>query len=656
MAKAEGGDEPLTFWNKIKGLCRTSLFISLLMKVINAVYDCLRDGFFGRLMTSYSSEEKMFRKGIIGNFFSKRGVLASWGRRFRLRLAEFFEKSALLDIGLKRSTYLLGCSLRVYGIFLFTFGAYTVLIHYIKFYAFSGMTQNVETVIWGIAAIVLAIPMIGSRQTVAELLQKGLISHLLLVDTFGIPEERFDISRVKGGGRYNFALLIGMITGMLTFLIPPRYLILFILGLLVVAVVMSYPEVGVLALIALIPFQAYSEGAFRTLEFGIALTAIAYLGKLIRGKRVIRFSLMDTLIALFGVLLWFSGVVSLGGEDARRQVGELCLFLLMYFMIVNLIRTPAWLHRAVIAGIGSTSLLAVWGGFQYLNKNQGALVGTFARDQVTAIFDSSVSLAAYLLLFFPLLVAVWTTAAERKNKIVALGCGVAVVAALILTGVRSAWFGAIAALLVFFLIYSRKTACWLVLFGMTIPIWQMLLPQNVVERLFSVADVANPLVYQRLGTWRGAINMLADFPLGGIGYGSTSFQEVYPAYSLSGLAQAEQIDQFYLSLMGTFGLFGLLVFVVVIVVFFQNCFSYIVDSSENYSRTFVAAGFSAIVGALVMGCGCDIWYDKSVFLAFFTIFAVTCAYIRAGVLIRARNQDVSGIDVSHAYVDLHFDV
>ena len=69
MAKAEGGDEPLTFWNKIKGLCRTSLFISLLMKVINAVYDCLRDGFFGRLMTSYSSEEKMFRKGIIGNFF-----------------------------------------------------------------------------------------------------------------------------------------------------------------------------------------------------------------------------------------------------------------------------------------------------------------------------------------------------------------------------------------------------------------------------------------------------------------------------------------------------------------------------------------------------------------------------------------------------------
>ena len=125
---------------------------------------------------------------------------------------------------------------------------------------------------------------------------------------------------------------------------------------------------------------------------------------------------------------------------------------------------------------------------------------------------------------------------------------------------------------------------------------------------------------------------------------------------MSGLAQAEQIDQFYLSLMGTFGLFGLLVFVVVIVVFFQNCFSYIVDSSENYSRTFVAAGFSAIVGALVMGCGCDIWSDKSVFLAFFTIFAVTCAYIRAGVLIRARNQDVSGIDVSHAHVDLHFDV
>ena len=650
----------MTFLNKIKGLCHASLFVSLLMKLINAVYDCLRDGFFGRLMTAYPAEEKMFRKGIIGSFFSKRGVFAFWVRRFRLRLSEFFEKSALLEIGLKRATYLLGCSLRVYGIFLFTFGAYTILIHYIKFYAFSSESLNPATVMYGIVSIVLAIPMIGSRYTVAELLQKGLISHLLLIDTFGIPEDRFDIARVKSGGRYNYALLLGMIVGVMTFFISPRHLILFLLGLLVVAVIMSYPEVGVLALIALTPFMSYSDGVFRALEFGIALTAVAYLGKLIRGKRVIRFSLIDTLVLLLGVLLWLSGVVSVGGEEAGRQVGHLCLFLLMYFMIVNLIRTPAWLHRAMLAAIGSASVLALLGIFQYLNKGQGAPISTsaFAAEwmRVTSIFEHSAAFSAYLLLLLPFVAAVWVTAVGGKSKFVALGCTVMFIASMIFTWSKGAWIGALVALLIFFLIYSRKTACWLVLFGFTIPVWTSLLPQDLMRRLFNIADMTDPAVYQRVLTWRGTIRMLKNHPLGGIGYGASSFREVYPRYSLSGLAQAQQADQLYLSLMSAFGMVGFLVFLILIVVFSQHCFSYITDASENYSRTFVAAGFSAIIGALVMGYGYDIWADYTVFLTFFTVLALTCAYVRAGVLIRTRNQDVSGIDVSHAHVDLYFDV
>jgi hypothetical protein len=108
-------------------------------------------------------------------------------------------------------------------------------------------------------------------------------------------------------------------------------------------------------------------------------------------------------------------------------------------------------------------------------------------------------------------------------------------------------------------------------------------------------------------------------------------------------------------MMCAFGLFGLVVFLIVVTVFAQHCFSYIGNASENYSRTFVAAGFSGIIGTLVMGLGCDIWQDRLLFLTFFTVWALTCAYIRAGVVIRTRNQDVSGTDVSHAHVDLQFE-
>ena len=97
----------MTFYEKIKKMCRTSLFISLIMRLVHAIYNCLREGMFGRFMMAYPAEERLFRNGIIGSFFSRRGAAASLLRKLRLRLAEFFEKSLLLGIGSKKATYLL---------------------------------------------------------------------------------------------------------------------------------------------------------------------------------------------------------------------------------------------------------------------------------------------------------------------------------------------------------------------------------------------------------------------------------------------------------------------------------------------------------------------------------------------------------------------
>ena len=649
----------MTVFERLKKLCRTSVFISMMMWLVNAVYNGLRDGFFGRIMTSYPAQEQLFREGLIGSFFSKRGALASRLRRFRLRLAEFFEKSALLDIGLKKASYLLGCSLRVYGIFLLTFGGYTVLIHYIKLLAFPSAMFGNGTLIWGIISIVLAIPMIGSRHSVAELLQNGLLMHLLLIDTFGITEDRFDVSRVKKGGRYNVALLLGMFVGILTFILPPQYIILFLLSILGIAVVMSYPEIGVLSLIALTPVLSFSKGTFRALEFGIALTSIAYLGKLIRGKRVFRLSLIDVMVLVFGGVLCFSGMVSVGGNNSTHQVWHFCLFLLMYFMIVNLIRTPAWLHRAVLAGVGSAVLLSFVGIFQYLNGNDDITSGLFRVSmdwfRNSTAFESSLAFSAFLILLLPLTVAIFVTASDGKSRLVAFGGILAIGAVLILARSTIAWIAALSAMLLFFLIYSRKTVCWLALLGLSVPIWDVFLPDYRFSQLFAITDLSDPMQYERFRGWQGTLQMLRYHLFGGIGYGTEAFGEVYPQYSLSGLAQVKSPDQLYLSLLCAFGIFGVLVFVAMVVLFSQHCFSYIGNASERYSGIFVAAGFSSIIGALIMGFGCDIWCDISVFLTFFTVFALTCAYVRTGNMIRTRNQDVGGIGVSHAHVDLHFE-
>ena len=649
----------MTFYEKIKKMCRTSLFISLIMRLVHAIYNCLREGMFGRFMMAYPAEERLFRNGIIGSFFSRRGAATSLLRKLRLRLAEFFEKSLLLGIGSKKATYLLGCSLRIYGIFGLSFGVYTILIYYIKFLAFSNVSADMATLILGAVFVVLSIPMLGSRHSVAELLQKGILPHLLLIDIFGISEERLDITRVKQGGRYNVALLFGVFFGILTFVIPPLYIVLFMASILVVALVMSYPEIGVLALIALTPFLSVSDVVSRTLEFGIVMTALAYLGKLIRGKRVFHLSLVDVMMAFVGLLLWLSGVVSVGGENSVQEAGHFCLLLLMYFMIVNLIRTPAWLHRAILAGVGPTSLLAIVGLIRYLNGDFSKIAWMFAASSNTGLegrtFTSISALVSCLLLVLPFTIAVLFTANERKNRLVTFGCVLAQIAVLVFADVRGAWVGATVAVLLFLLIYSRKTACSLILIGVTVPIWWGFLPRATVQQLLGIADMTDPAIYQRLGGWKGTLRMLSQHLFGGIGFGSAAFGEMYPQYSLSGLEQLGRPDQFYLALICAFGVLGLAVFVIFLTVFSQYCFSYIGNASESYSRTFVAAGFSGIIGALVMGFGSDIWYDKTVFLTFITVAALTCAYVRTGIAIRTRNRDVSGTDVSHAYLDLNFD-
>lgn len=650
----------MTFSERIRKLCRRSLFISWMMAIVNAVYNCLRDGLFGRIMTAYPAEDHRFRKGKIGKFFSTREKMATLVRNVRLRIAEFFEKSVLLDIGLRRVSYLLGCSFRVYGIFLLTFGAYTVLIHYVKMFVFSDIVQTNSALYIGLIAAALAIPMIGSRTSVAELLQKGLLPHLILVDLFGVPEDRFDIPRVKGGGKYNHALLWGMLLGILTFLIPVQYILLGLLGMVLIAIIMSYPEIGVLVLIASFPVLSRIQEPFRMLDFGIALTTVAYLGKLLRGKRIIRFSLIDTLVLFFAVMIALSGWTSVGGELSWDQAMHTCMLILMYFMIVNLIRTPAWLHRAVLALIGCATLLSVVGIFQVMGEQERSILLTFKKIsadpvQLSTVFKTSDMFSVYLMMLMPFCMAIFLTASRNKSRWVAAGCAFSMTVSLFFAWSQVAWGGVIFALLLFFLIYSRKTVCWLFFGGLTIPVWLAVLPQRFITRFLNAWIPSASELYQKVYTWQGMVRMIRDHWLGGIGYGTAAFREVYPRYSSSGLEWVDNAGSLSLSLLAAVGVLGLLVFAIMIFVFAQHCLEYIGNASEAFSRTFVAAGLSSVIGALVMGIGCDIWYDETALLTFFTVLALTCAYIRVGVLIRTRNQDVSGIDVSHAHVEIHFE-
>jgi len=635
--------------------------ISLIMAMVNFVYNCLRDGLFGRFFTSYTAEENLFKKGWIGKLFSKRSKASIGLRKIRLRLAEFFEKSLIIEKMTNGATYMLGCSFRFYGIAVLTFGAYSVLVFYIKQYAFPNMIQSNISLGIGFALLILGLLMMGSKQSIAALVQRGIIPHSLLIDILGIPEERLDVPRVKNGGRYNVSLIIGMLFGVLTFLIPPQTILFAVICFIAIAIVMSYPEIGVLALIAFLPFFRLIEIPFDLLDLTVAVTAIAYLGKLIRGKRILRFSLFDVMVLFLLILVWFSGLVSIGGEVSLQKAQHACLVMLVYFMIVNLIRTPAWLHRATVAFVGAAVILAFSGIVQYIAEMNESILRVIVSlpwnmHGASSIFDAPNAFGAYLMAVLPFCLAIMTNAFGTKSRLIAILCGMLILVAAGVTWSRSAWFGILVAVLIYFLIYSRKTVCWLLIGGLTVPLWCSFLPHSFVRYCLNMMDLSDPAIYHQIFTWRGSARMISNHILGGIGYGTEAFQEVYPQYSFIGLEMSESTGSLFLTLFAVMGILGVLVFVAAIIIFVQHCLEYIGNASENYSRSFVAAGFSSVIGTMATGIGSDIWYNETVFMCFVAVVAMTCAYIRAGTLIRARNHDVSNVDLSHAYVDLHFEV
>lgn len=629
------------------------------MCAINAIYDLLRDGLCGRVLTAYSREDAQFRKGVIGRFFSGRGKTSTWIRTLRLKLSEFFENSAFLNCFSKMTTYFMGCSLRFYGTFFFFFGVYSAGIYLLKILLFPNSARSDASLVISVAIAVLSLLMMGSKSTLAELLQKGRITHAVLIDVFGVPEEKLDVPRVANGGKHVGAIIGGVALGSLTLFVSAFEIVSVILFAVIVAFIMSYPEVGVLIAVAFFPLFGLVPEQTHLMDLTIALTAIAYLGKLIRGKRILRFNLIDIMVVLFGLMILLGGAVAVGGKVSWTDARHVCLLLLIYFMIVNLIRTPVWLQRTVIAMIGAATVLSLGGIFQYLTGSASAdhLDASMFPEilgRITATFQTPNMFAAYLVLLLPMCVAMLLTAPGKKHRAIATLAGLMMLLSLVLTWSRSAWIGFLVAMLVFLLIYSRKTFCWLLIGAMTVPIWCGLLPQTLLDRLFSIGNMTDASTYQRVHTWRGSVRLVLNHLLGGVGYGTESFREVYPKYSFRGLENVDSPNSLYLSLLVAFGVFGLLVFLLVMFVFSQHCLEYIGNPSENYSRTMVASGFAGVVGVLFMGLGTNVWYDELVFLSFFAVFALTCAYIRVGVLIRTRNQDVSGIDPGHAHVDLKF--
>jgi len=143
------------------GLAAFSLFIFWLDRLTDWIYHAFADGLFGTVFTSYSSEQSAFEKSFLKNHF-----ISSKFRRYFRTVCEFFSKlfenSYCLN-GIKNITSgMLSIPLKSYGVSLFVFGIYTILICLIRWLVPGLESVSIDYAWIGISACVISIPMLIS--------------------------------------------------------------------------------------------------------------------------------------------------------------------------------------------------------------------------------------------------------------------------------------------------------------------------------------------------------------------------------------------------------------------------------------------------------------------------------------------------------------
>lgn len=577
----------------------------------------------GGALTAYDAENDKLHSG----FFSGVADKYSFSKKLKHTMARKIEQSVLVYSGETFFRRLAGLSMRFYGVLLTCFGLAGCAMALFKASLGDVFVLPGVPVFCCALAFACGLCSLASAGIMADELLENRLMSFIIFSVIGARRSAFEeVDRVKGGKM--LAAVIGLALGLVTYVVPPYYLIGVFFGVLILYAILIVPEFGVVSTIFALSF-------FPTMVLVamVSYTFLCYVLKFLRGKRTFRFSLIDCAVSAFMVFMAFGGIVSVGGTESLKPALVYCCFMMGYFLVVNLIRSEMWMKRALYAMISSAAIVALYGIFE----NFFGTAITIWQDEdmfgdiagrVISTFGNPNVLGEYLLMVIPFALSMIIAAKKNSGKFASLFVFAACCLCLVYTWSRGAWLGFIFAMALFLLVSTGKSLILVFLGIAAVPFAPLVLPSNIINRITSIGNMGDSSTSYRVYIWNAAARMVKNFCMSGIGIGSDAFSKVYIRYSLSGIEKAPHAHNLFLQTCIEIGLPGLLVFLAVIVVFMQCSFSFFkkcMDGRMKSGKFLSLAGFCGIMGVLLQGLTDYIWYNYRVYLLFWMVIGLTVA-------------------------------
>lgn len=584
----------------------------------------LRDGIFGRIFTSYDKIESARCGGAIFDVFSRIRTSRT-ALRIRRGIARSVEGSFIARAAGRLGSALPWMTLRSYGTFLFSLGFYTSIIYAIKAVA-TTLTADTDALVSGVMLMLLSVPLLLSGKTLAEAVLSSGLSSFLVFDILGFRRDEAEAGR-SPHKRADMMFLVGMAMGLLTFYIEPYHIIGAFLSLVLLFVVMSKPESGVILLYALFPF-------FPDLQLSaiILITLVSYLVKLACGRRTLRFDTVDAFMLVFFLLIAAAELINYGAGTEYTGTPRRVIYMTAYFLTTNLMSNQAWRSRMIRALMFGGSAVAVVSIISVFSDPMTAAIAGTGSQSVAGLgawFDSVICSAEessyYLAMMLPVMAAYVFRRGNGKRRLNVLFFSIVTLTAAVLTMSRGIWLGAVAGIVLLLIICDPRFILLPAAAAVGVPAVIMLIPQDARAGVMTLFDMSGALTQDRVAVRRLSSMIFFDNFLGGIGRGDGVFYSVYNSYSSVG-ASADNSQNLFLEIGVELGVFGLLVFILATVFLLMKSFTGAKRAPDRARRICSVALACGLFAALISGLSSYIWLDERMFFLFFMFAGAASAY------------------------------
>lgn len=615
---------------------RLFAFFAAIVAFPGRVLSLLSATLFGRFFTGYEKCRTLLSESRLASSLRSSRLY----RRLepsRLRFTKLIARSRVTRFYRAVAELFIYTETRVYGVLFGTFGIYTVLVYFIKYYAILTAFDDRSVLFTGIVVTVLSLPLLLSGRPLCMTVQENpLFNHIL----YNIFEMRRATRTRKGRASINasVAFLLGSVLGIVGFFLHPLFLIGGICVFFAFFLLLSSPELCLFIAIFSAPFLIFVERPAFLLGVIILIGAVSYFFKVLLGRRTFAFGPMDLAVLALSLLYVVSCFFSLGGTASIIRALTAVVLLLGYFLSVNLLSSRRILRHAIATLLSSGSIVAIIGLVQQIGGHAIAdwldnAAYDYIAGRITSVFENPNVLAVYLILILPFTAAGFLRKGGASGRVFSFFAFALCLAAIVYTWSRGAWLGVILSLALFLFVCKPATVYFILPLLIAFPI---LMATPIGLRLSSITSLTDTSISYRFGIWQGALAMAGQHLLGGIGVGESAFRAIYPYYALSGIEGATHTHNLPLQLLCEFGILGPLLFVLVMVLLCQCILTHQTEESDEELRLFALAAGCGIFAVLINGLFDYVFYNSRVFFLFFVVVGIAVALSRVGRTERAR--------------------